>query len=225
MGLQWAAQLTQASGAPMTMKYQHAIFDFDGTLADSFPFFVSVFNEVAERHNFRKIDPDEVPAFRHASPRQIMKQVGLPRWRLPLVGTNFISLMRESADSIPLFPHVGELLHHLSQAGLTLSILTSNSHDNVVKILGPANATLINHFECGMSIFGKAIRIRNLLKRTATSPGRAIYIGDQVTDLEAARKEGVAFGAVSWGYGAIEALRQHSPEEEFDDLFAIKRIA
>ena len=50
------------------------------------------------------------------------------------------------------------------------------------------------------------------------SPGR-------VDDLEAAHKEKVAFGAVSWGYATIESLREHFPEEEFDCVSAIKRIA
>jgi phosphoglycolate phosphatase len=47
----------------------------------------------------------------------------------------------------------------------------------------------------------------------------------QVADLEAARKEKIAFGAVSWGYATIESLREHFPEEEFDSISDIKRIA
>jgi phosphoglycolate phosphatase len=38
------------------MTYRLAIFDFDGTLADSFPFFLSVFNTIADLHGFRRID-------------------------------------------------------------------------------------------------------------------------------------------------------------------------
>jgi phosphoglycolate phosphatase len=43
------------------MKYRLAIFDFDGTLADSFPFFVRVINQLAEQHGFKKVDLDLVP--------------------------------------------------------------------------------------------------------------------------------------------------------------------
>ncbi|HYD97269.1 MAG TPA: HAD hydrolase-like protein [Noviherbaspirillum sp.] len=207
------------------MQYQLAIFDFDGTLADSFPFFISVFHGLAEQHGFRKLDPDDIPALRHRSARELMQIVGLPKWKLPLVAASFIALMREKAEDIALFPGVDDMLHHLSQAGVRLAIITSNSHDNVVQILGPANTGLISHSACGMSIFGKATRIRNLLEKTGVPAARAIYIGDQVTDLEAARKEGVAFGAVSWGYGTIESLRKHAPEEEFDTVPAIKRLA
>ena len=207
------------------MKYRLAIFDFDGTLADSFPFFLRVFNQLAEQHGFKGIDPDLVPTFRHYEARQIMQKVGLPAWKLPLVANSFISLMRQNAASIPLFEHIDDMLLHLANRGVTLAIVSSNSYDNVSQILGPANTKLISQFECGMSIFGKPPRIHKLLKKTGIPCREAIYIGDQITDLEAARKEKVAFGAVSWGYGTIESLREHFPEEEFDRVSAIRRIA
>lgn len=209
----------------MHRKYRLAIFDFDGTLADSFPFFVQVFNQLAEQHGFRKIEPHLVPAFRHYSARQMMEQVGLPAWKLPLVGKSFIALMRQNAASIPLFEDMSQTLLHLADQGVTMAIVSSNSYDNVSRILGPENTKLIRHFECGMSIFGKPARIQKVLKKTGIPGHKAIYIGDQLTDLEAARKEKVAFGAVSWGYGTIESLREHLPEEEFDSVSAIRRIA
>jgi phosphoglycolate phosphatase len=209
----------------MSMKYQLAIFDFDGTLADSFPFFIRVFNQLAEQHGFKGIDPDLAPTYRSYDARQIMEQVGMPAWKLPLVARSFISLMRQNAASISLFEHTDEMLLHLANKGVTLAIVSSNSYDNVSQILGPANTKLISQFECGMSIFGKSARIRKVLEKTGVPCSEAIYIGDQITDLEAARTEKIAFGAVSWGYGTIESLRELSPEEEFDGVSAIRRIA
>jgi phosphoglycolate phosphatase len=207
------------------MKYRLAIFDFDGTLADSFPFFVRVINQLAEQHGFKKVDLDLVPTYRQYSARQLMEQVGMPAWKLPFVVKSFTSLMRQNAASISLFEHIDDLLPYLANKGVTLAIVSSNSYDNVSQILGPANTKLINQFECGMSLFGKPARIQKVLRKSGIPCHEAISIGDQVADLEAARKEKVAFGAVSWGYGAIESLRAHSPEEEFDCVSAIRRIA
>jgi phosphoglycolate phosphatase len=209
----------------MSMKYRLAIFDFDGTLADSFPFFIRVFNQLAEQHGFKGIDPDLAATYRSYDARQIMEQVGAPAWKLPLVAKSFISLMRQNVASISLFDHTDDMLLHLANKGITLAIVSSNSYDNVSQILGPANTKLISQFECGMSIFGKSTRIRKVLEKTGIPCREAIYIGDQVADLEAARKENVAFGAVSWGYATIESLRAHFPEEEFDSIFAIRGIA
>ena len=169
------------------MKYRLAIFDFDGTLADSFPFFVQVFNQLAEQHGFKKIDPDLAPTFRHYNARQIMKQVGMPAWKLPFVVKSFTSLMRQNAASISLFEDVDNLLRYLADRAVTLAIVSSNSHENVSRILGPENTKLISQFEGGVSIFGKPARLQKVLKKTGIPSREVIYIGDQVADLEAAR--------------------------------------
>ena len=134
------------------MKYRLAIFDLDGTLADSFPFFVRVINQLAEQHGFKKVDLALVPTYRQCSPRQLMEQVGMPAWKLPFVVKSFTSLMRQHAASISPFEHIDEVLLHLANKGVTLAIVSSNSHENVSRILGPATTKLISQFECGMSI-------------------------------------------------------------------------
>ena len=60
------------------MTYRLAIFDFDGTLADSFPFFVSVFNQIADQIGFSRIDPSQAERLRHAGTREVMRHVGMP---------------------------------------------------------------------------------------------------------------------------------------------------
>ena len=154
-----------------------------------------------------------------------MKQVGMPAWKLPFVVKSFTSLMRQNAASISLFEQVDDLLLYLANRDVTLAIVSSNSYDNVSQILGPTNIKLISQFECGVSMFGKLARIQRVLRKTGIPCHEAISIGDQVADLEAARNEKVAFGAVSWGYETVESLRAHFPEEEFDCVHAIRRIA
>ncbi len=73
------------------------------------------------------------------------------------------------------------------------------------------HAGLISCFACGASLFGKAAKYKAVLKRTGTAARDAISIGDEVRDGEAARQAGIDFGAVSWGYASVEALRQAGP--------------
>src|SRR5262249_27583081 len=134
------------------MKYRLAIFDFDGTLADSFPFFIRVFNQLAEQHGFNAIDPDLASTYRGYDARQMMEHIGMPAWKLPLVAKSFISLMRQNTASISLFEHTDDMLLHLANKGVTLAIVSSNSYENISLILGPAITKLISQFECGMSI-------------------------------------------------------------------------
>ncbi len=85
------------------------------------------------------------------------------------------------------------------------------------------NAELIPQFACGASLFGKAAKFKDVLKRTGIAAADAICIGDEVRDGEAARQAGIDFGAVSWGYASTEALRQTSPALVFDSVAAICR--
>jgi len=207
------------------MSYRLAIFDFDGTLADSFPFLLSVFNQIADEHGFRRLDLSQVERLRHYDTRAMMRHVGMPAWKLPLAAASFKTLMRENAGQVRLFPQVDTVLRELALCDIKLTIVSSNAEDNVRRVLGPELAPLISQYECGMSIFGKTARIRKVVKRAAVAPAAALYIGDQATDAEAARKAGVAFAAVHWGYAPIEVLRKVEPEHEFDLPASLAAIA
>jgi len=207
------------------MTYRLAIFDFDGTLADSFPFFLSVFNTIADRHSFKRIDTSRVGQYRHYGMRQMMDLVGMPAWKLPMASRSFMALMKDNADAIPLFDGVPDALRHLAAQDVRLAVVSSNSAHNVHRILGPELTRLVGQFECGMSIFGKASRIRAVLRDCGVAAEHAIYVGDQGTDAEASRKAGVAFGAVHWGYAAIEALRKAGCDDEFTTPHELRRIA
>jgi phosphoglycolate phosphatase len=197
------------------MSYQLAIFDFDGTLADSWPFFMSVFNDIADLHGFKRVDAGQAERLRHYGPRDIMRHVGMPAWKLPFASRSFIDRMRCHPGHIPLFDGVEGALRALDRAGVQLALVSSNAEDNVRRALGPDLAALFRHYECGMSIFGKSARLRKVVRQAQLTPAQALYVGDQTTDADAARRAGIGFGAVSWGYAPIEALRGAAPEREF----------
>ncbi len=209
----------------MPASYRLAIFDFDGTLADSFPFFVEVFNQVAAKHRFQPIDVSRVAELRHLSARQMMQRVGLPAWKLPWVARSFTALMRQNAARIALFDQVEAVLQELAARQVRLAIVTANADDNVRRILGTRLTPLIGHLESGMSMFGKAKRLRRILAEVGIAAREAIYIGDQIADLEAARAAGIAFGAVSWGYASIESLQAHRPDRVFAQVADLRDIA
>jgi phosphoglycolate phosphatase len=200
------------------MRYRLAIFDFDGTLADSFNWFLGVSNRLADEFRFRRMEEHEIETLRGQGARQIVGNFGIPAWKLPLVGRRMRQHMAAEIDQITLFPGVDRLLRELSRRGIHLAIVTSNSIDNVRRVLGPESAALIDHYACGVSIFGKGAKLRGGLRNSGVPAAEAIAIGDEIRDLEAAHEEGIAFGAVSWGYTTPEALRAHAPQEMFTSV-------
>ncbi|HTG32482.1 MAG TPA: HAD hydrolase-like protein [Thermoanaerobaculia bacterium] len=197
------------------MLYRLAIFDFDGTLADSFPWFLGMVNGLADAHGFRRIEEHEIEMLRGQGARQIAGHFGVPAWKLPRIAHDMRRQMTRDIAGIALFPGVDRLLRELAGRGIRLAIVTSNSLGNVRQVLGPDSAALIQHYECGASLFGKRPKLRAVLRASGVPAAEAISIGDEIRDLEAARAEGIAFGAVTWGYTNPEALRAQNPEKMF----------
>lgn len=197
------------------MRYRLALFDFDGTLADSFHWFLGVVNRFADEHGFRRIEEPEIEALRGQSARQVMGALGVPAWKLPRIAHQMRREMAADIGRIGLFPGMDPVLRGLAGRGIELAVVTSNSLENVRRVLGPELSGLIRCYACGASIFGKRPKLRAVLRDRGIPAGEAIAIGDEIRDLEAARAEGIAFGAVAWGYTRPEALRAHGPEEVF----------
>ncbi|GIZ53373.1 HAD hydrolase-like protein [Noviherbaspirillum aridicola] len=206
------------------VRYPLAIFDFDGTLADSFPFFIANFNRIADRHRFSRIREEEIEALRGCGARELMARLGIPFWKLPLIARSFITLMKDNQAAISLFDGVPSALSCLARRDVTLALVSSNSHANVTGILGH-HCRHFRYVDCGASVFGKAARLRKILRTAGVPPGQAIYIGDQPTDCEAAHAADMAFGLVSWGYGSAHAFRGFRPQAHFDQVKDLCRIA
>ncbi|AWV16059.1 HAD family hydrolase [Methylobacterium sp. XJLW] len=209
---------------PAAPRPRLVVLDFDGTLADSFPWFCSVLNGVADRYRFRRVEAHEVEGLRLLGARAIVARLGIPRWKLPLIARHMHRLAARDAGQIALFPGVPAMLAAVAEAGVPLAILSSNRADTVRRVLGPDNADRIGTYACGASVFGKARRLRTLLARTGVAPDRALCIGDEIRDLEAARALGCPFGAVAWGYTDSRALAALGPEHLFSKPAEIARL-
>jgi phosphoglycolate phosphatase len=205
------------------MRYRLAVFDLDGTLADSFPWFMEVVNDVADRFGFRRIEAHEVDTLRGYDARAMIRHLRTPAWKLPLIARHMRARMAADLHRIPLFPGVDTLLRGLRDAGVTVAIVTSNSEANVRRLLGPENAALVRHFACGASLLGKRRKLRRVLRASGIPARDAVKIGDEIRDLHAARAAGMAFYAVGWGYTHAAALAAHAPDRVFGSMDELAR--
>jgi phosphoglycolate phosphatase len=197
------------------MKYKLIIFDFDGTLADSLPWFLSVINDVAAKYGFRPLDLDHIQAHRQNGLKKMIKLHGIRFWKMPFISNHVRKRMMRDAHQISLFDGVTEMIHYLHDRNVTLALVSSNSQENARRILGPGNTGRIRYFECGISVLGKQSKFRKILRKSGLLPEEVLCIGDEIRDAESAKKAGVPFGAVSWGYNSIESLQQYAPTETF----------
>jgi phosphoglycolate phosphatase len=199
------------------MSFRLVIFDLDGTLVDSLSWFLSVVNGVARKYGFREIEDHEIEPMRREGPREILRRLEVPLWRLPAIARHMRGLKREQLDAMSVFPGVPAMLRGLHEAGLTLALVTSDSEDNARRQLG-TNAVLFSHFDCGASLFGKAAKFKSIMRRAGVAATQVIAIGDEVRDIEAARATNIASGAVTWGYSAAETLAAMKPDLIFENI-------
>ncbi|MEO9132145.1 MAG: HAD hydrolase-like protein [Sphingomonas sp.] len=210
--------------AQRSPRYALAIFDFDGTLADSGDWFLSIVGDLARRFRFRAVGTDEMEMLRGLSTREVIRHLGIPRWKLPAIARHAHTLLAAQIDQIAPFDGIHTLLETLAAGGVRLAIVTSNSEANVRTVLAPEALARIEQFECGASLFGKARLFKRVLRRSGLAPHQVIAIGDETRDITAARKAGVTAGSVLWGYANRTALTRHEPDALFETPDDVKSL-
>jgi phosphoglycolate phosphatase len=204
--------------------YALAIFDFDGTLANSGDWFLSIAGDLSRRFGFREPALDELEVLRGLSSREVIRYLGIPRWKLPAISRYVRALLAEQIDRIALFDGIDALLETLASNGVRIAIVSSNAEANVRAVLGPANIARIESFACGASLFGKARLFRRVLRDSGLAPRQVISIGDETRDIAAAHKTGVTACAVLWGYASREALSRLEPDALFETPDDVMRL-
>jgi phosphoglycolate phosphatase len=199
------------------MSYHLALLDFDGTLADSRDWFLGIFDQVADRFGYRRLAPGDRERLRGLDTKAILHDLGVPTWKLPMIAKHVRELATRDIDQIRQFPGAAEMLAALNAGGVQIAVVSSNDEGNVRRVLGPS-AAHVAHFACGASLFGKASKIRGVLKAMRADPRGAIVIGDEIRDAMAARDVGIDCGLVAWGYADPDFLRSLKPSLFFERM-------
>lgn len=193
------------------------IFDFDGTVADSFTESLLAYNRIAPRLRLRTVAESEVPALRRLGAGQLMQALGVPMWKLPRLMIAVRADLMEHFHSVNPIAGIDESLRTLDAAQHHLAIVTSNSLANVRGFLDRHDLDLFASVAAGASIFGKARRLRRLLRAASVRDLPAVYIGDTPPDIRAAREAGIIAVGVTWGFADRAPLAAESPDAIVDD--------
>ena len=167
------------------------IFDFDGTLADTFGIFVELLDSMTKQT--KHLDSDAIESLRELSASDAMRKLHISPLRAPLLLYDGRRLMLKYADKIELFPGIIECVQSLSTT-YDLYILSSNGSDVIAKTLERAGLSDCFHkIYAGTGLSGKARRIQKLCREQELLVGDCVYVGDEVRDIDACRKIGASF--------------------------------
>jgi phosphoglycolate phosphatase-like HAD superfamily hydrolase len=188
------------------MKY--IIFDFDGTLADSMPVIVSI----AEEMLGVDITDKDIQRYRNMTAKQILKEARVPLYRLPALLVKGKAIMAGRVDDVRLFDGLEAVVKKLAEDHV-MYVVSSNGIGIITAFL---KRHKINKYFTrvygNVGLFSKAQAIRKVTKREGFNVGDAIYIGDEVRDIEAARKIGMPIISVTWGYNGEQIIKKYMPD-------------
>ena len=184
------------------------IFDLDGTIADSFGIGLEVANSLATKYSYDPII--DSPTIRDLSFKEfLISHLKLGKIRLILWAREVKRLLSQRSDDVKVFTDIKEMLEDLKQNNVKLGILTSNNKKNTTKIL--KNNEIMDLFDfiyTNSSVFGKWRTLKKLLKREQIDKKNAIYIGDEIRDIDSCKKLDVKIIAVTWGANSAKILKE-----------------
>jgi phosphoglycolate phosphatase len=200
------------------------IFDFDGTLADTLSAIVGMVNEHAEEFHFRPLDERDVEEMRGLSNMEIIRRFNIPLVKVPGLLVRSQKELHRRMNEVHLFPGIRELILGLKADGFGLGILTSNSRENVQKLLRERDLDVFDFIHSESNLFGKNRALHHLMKLHGLKRDEVVYVGDEARDIEACRRIPISIIAVSWGFHRREMLLGRKPDYLVDTPDEIRSI-
>jgi len=155
---------------------------------------------------------EDIVRLRGLTAYHIVRELRIRPWRMPWLLVRGRTMMRREIDTLKVFDGVEEVLQELKAAGIPIYIMSSNSPGNIRKLMQAKGLDhYFTHIYGNVGIFGKAKRLRQIIKRNNLHKEHIFYIGDEGRDIEAAKRVGIKGVAVSWGFNSAELLAKHHP--------------
>ena len=192
------------------------IFDFDGTIADTFNLYIDVMRKIYREYNFKYIDDDDIELCRAMTSKEIIQYLGISPLQIPMIAHRIRGDFTQRMKEQKIFTGVDSVLESLKQEGHKLFILSSNSEENINIFLRLNNITQFDAVFSKSSIFGKSGIIKKIINKNKIITDDVYYIGDETRDIEAAKKINIKSIAVTWGYNNRKALLDKNPDYIID---------
>ncbi|MBF9232113.1 HAD family hydrolase [Microvirga alba] len=210
-----------------------AVFDLDGTLADTAADLVATLNVILAQEGLSPLPLAKARDMIGAGAKALIER-GFEAAGKELTAGHldrlFEQFMVHYSENIcvrtELFPGVKGALDRLESAGFILAVCTNKVEEHSVKLLDELGLGHRFAANCGRDTFPyfkpDARHLTLTIERAGGHPGRAVMVGDSRTDIVTAQNARIPVIAVPFGYTEIP-VHQLGPDmviDHFDELFA-----
>lgn len=190
----------------------NVIFDFDGTLADTFPLIVDVSYRLAP--GSKRLPSKKIDSLRELPLMTAMQKLGIAYWYMPILLLFVRRRMRPRMAEVRPCDGVLPMLRALQDAGHRMYVLTSNYKENVQIFL--RHHRIERFFREVDTVYyastaTKTRALKKMLKRDQLDTSDSYYVGNEALDVEAAARAGIKGIAVRWTGFNEEELRKAKP--------------
>jgi N-acetyl-D-muramate 6-phosphate phosphatase len=188
------------------MRSRAALFDFDGTLADTAPDLAAAVNRMRVEQGLEPLPLERLRPFSSAGARGLV-HAGLgvkpEDAEYPALRETFLEYYSERiCEGTRLFPGIAALLQELRERGIRWGIVTNKATRFTERIVSELN--LKPHcVACGDTTPHLKPHPASLLHaagQLGLRPQDCCYLGDDLRDMKAAQAAGMRPIAVEWGY-------------------------
>lgn len=194
------------------MRYNHFIWDWNGTLLDDRWLTVASMNRLLKRRGMEFLTEERYMDVFSFPVKDYYVALGFDFDKEPfsISGTEFIVEYNKRALEPVLHEGVMSTLDELTQNGSSHSILSASKQDILNELM--IHYSLAGYFDHVIGqddhyAFGKTEAGRELIGKLSIPAEKIIFVGDTIHDYEVARELGVDCALMSLGHTSIKRLK------------------
>jgi phosphoglycolate phosphatase len=192
-----------------TIRMAAIIFDFDGTIADSFDYVSEFLTHEAGKGPLTATQKDSL---RGLSTVGMAKALGYHWWNGPGLLLKGRRRMRRSIKDLRAFPGIPELIRKLHAEGHQLFVVSTNSARNIQDfLLHQQMREYFTDIYGNAGLITKAPALSRLLKKHDLDREHVVYVGDEWRDVRGAKRVDIRVIAVTWGFASEQRLKAAHP--------------
>lgn len=188
------------------------IFDFDGTIADTWKIVIEILKEKEDEWGLPAITQETLADFRGKPFLELIKKYNIVLLRLPFIVSKTQEELKDRMREVPLFDGIKKVIIGLKEKGYRLGILTTNSRENVLLFLEHYKLNIFDFIQSERSLLGKDKALKKMLDQYELKPTEVFYVGDEIRDIDACRENDVKIISVTWGFNTKNILKQNKPD-------------
>lgn len=178
-------------------EYKLYLFDFDGTLADTFESLINIFDYSFRKVGITNFDKSQISIFARYPLSETIKIMGIKEQDVPA----FINAINESLDfeenikTIKLFPKTLEVIETLKAKRAGTGIVSSNNSSHIWAILKNLECDQFFDVVIGNELYSKmkpdGEPVEVALSKFNFKKEDCVYIGDSINDFKAGQNAGI----------------------------------